>query len=1047
MQSQDQARFWLTNVTGPLELVIFIFLFAVFVVIRKNNWYMTFPAVLFQWLLCLDMAHAFIIGPFRWIKGGFAYTIFAVPNTETGCQIAAILDNVMQVATVYTNTCIVTTVFIQVYYGRLIPKYKAAANNKKFLIGLCATVLVFGLITAFSGHVDNAELGWCVLDSSGLLGKHIFYYLCIMLQISMIIPIITLLYQSSQRSKTQMTYGAYLRFCGILVSQIIGFTPLFVTELLSMARLKVPIDLVRWFAIGYPLGHLIDGLVIGSKVLTLCKKTRQESKKTADTIKRMDLKYSDRPVVVEMIAEEEEEEIQNEKTVSTDNSSGDSGGVARAEMKFQDQIAKNNQNKGICTWWKIIPLSFHISLALIVPMFIFAVISSLELASLVKSLRETTKNHKNIDTINNIEMLVNELQNERYLQDTSLATYQYALTNNAWTHMLQELPQIGSTDIIGNENLARSLTLLYDLQANRESLENINNFHFNLNHKLINVLEDIGKTSISKNKIDSYLIAYINIIIIKERTAQTHALININLSTEAQNRRLIQLLADKEAHKARLLAMAPADIITDIELGLSNTTSTNSTLENLHIMHRLQTTEKLISDNLGSIADAEMKNNGALIVLSMFTVVTVIWINIILLFNVRERLWERYKRRNKDIKNNSDGCTRRIIKIVRLRQSPRGNIMTQVTTISTISLIASLTLLFIMLFTLTHTTQRYADSHASHVLENVINELQHERQLSIEFAMQRETAVRSDLHRQRRQTNTVIAQFNTVIPKLGRTDLITNHNFIEAVKFITEDLEATRYDIDAFALDPATIIDIMDEVIENHVVSLETLIRMSVSNTLYHRVYSFVSLSLFKERFGQEYTDGKLGHVDAFAKHIGESQAFLEQALLFADKEGIAAFKTTVTNTASYRFINRIHTAVLLGENIETTSTWDQNFKLQRAAITQVQDTWIDRLVTWSQHINKQQKGTVITLCSLFGVLLLLNITLVYNQVKSVMSTTKMLQQQIRRLRRQIKPELSRSSKHKHRLKTTSPIFAADRSPSITHRLQTDPLRNRQASS
>ena len=175
------------------------------------------------------------MGLLRWIPNGSFYYIFAIPDTTTDsgltqCFITALVDNVLQVATMFTNTTIVLSVFTQVYTAQRISKEEYEHRDKIFLILFGVCISIFGVFSGLFGQVDESQLGWCTLDNVGLVGKHIFYYLCILLQLTMLIPTMVILCISGKKSGNNLGIGTYLRFFGILLSQTIGFVPLFIED-------------------------------------------------------------------------------------------------------------------------------------------------------------------------------------------------------------------------------------------------------------------------------------------------------------------------------------------------------------------------------------------------------------------------------------------------------------------------------------------------------------------------------------------------------------------------------------------------------------------------------------------------------------------------------------------------------------------------------------------------------------------------------------------------------------------------------------------------
>jgi hypothetical protein len=156
---------------------------------------------------------------------------------------------------------------------------------------------------------DIQEDTWCSVNSQGILAKQVIWCLGLVVQITLLIPINVIIWQTSshvtetQRKKTLATSpppiaaatptigsarvstitpapvsspsrnrvigigsGTYIRFIGIVVTQVMALAPLFVIEFLVYCRRPVPHSLIIASAITLPLAHMIDAALVGNKI-------------------------------------------------------------------------------------------------------------------------------------------------------------------------------------------------------------------------------------------------------------------------------------------------------------------------------------------------------------------------------------------------------------------------------------------------------------------------------------------------------------------------------------------------------------------------------------------------------------------------------------------------------------------------------------------------------------------------------------------------------------------------------------------------------------
>lgn len=253
----------LNDVLAPLELMVVIIIPIVYLLLRKWHLYEEFPASLFRWTLALDFCYAWWLGPFRWLKGNTAYESMAYPTTQMGCHLVVFVDSFCQMGILYTNCVIVSVVFYMVYFGRRFgkKKRKAVRNfvSQLFLV-LCFTV---PFITAL-GEVHN-YVGWCTADSVAVIFKQLVWFLVLVTQVTMIIPITFILTQGSS-SRKLVNSGTLFRFVMILFSQMIGLFPIMCIEFLGLARKPIPKVFVNMIAYLIPAAQIVDITMISVKL-------------------------------------------------------------------------------------------------------------------------------------------------------------------------------------------------------------------------------------------------------------------------------------------------------------------------------------------------------------------------------------------------------------------------------------------------------------------------------------------------------------------------------------------------------------------------------------------------------------------------------------------------------------------------------------------------------------------------------------------------------------------------------------------------------------
>jgi len=266
--SFDQLTHYMTSVYAPFEVASLCVLLLCLLMTLKFKSYSDFPGSLFQWVLVIDICYGCFSGPLRWFEpANVFYYEMVNPTTDAGCRAVATVDTFFQMASLYANTAIICSVWYMVFYQQSLSA--KTANGKKarkvcILLFWCFT-LFFTFLVSF-GSVTNA-VGWCTVDSIALLVKQIVWYVIIILQALMVIPTNYRIYKSSLRSTRAVSKGTYVRFVGIVITQVLGLFPVLQIEYYGITRTPVPTSLYWLILVGFPLAHMLDGLLLSIKFI------------------------------------------------------------------------------------------------------------------------------------------------------------------------------------------------------------------------------------------------------------------------------------------------------------------------------------------------------------------------------------------------------------------------------------------------------------------------------------------------------------------------------------------------------------------------------------------------------------------------------------------------------------------------------------------------------------------------------------------------------------------------------------------------------------
>jgi hypothetical protein len=259
----------LQSVLFPME----IFALVVLIMVQFGMYFWgisaKFPANLFRWVLWVDIGYGIFMGPLRWSP-------FAPEWTGELCKWEAGIHNFFQIGSLYTNSMIVLTIFYKIYYLRRMPHKSAKYTQYGFL--LC-TVPAF--LSVFVAPVTDF-IGWCVVDSVSLVLKQVAWYLFMACQLILLIPTNYLIWKATKSSRKTVKLDVYVRISGVIVTQTLMLAPLLISELNSVVRNPIGEQMAMTIAVCFPLAHILDSALVGSRLLMNFDSTLKKNETDSD---------------------------------------------------------------------------------------------------------------------------------------------------------------------------------------------------------------------------------------------------------------------------------------------------------------------------------------------------------------------------------------------------------------------------------------------------------------------------------------------------------------------------------------------------------------------------------------------------------------------------------------------------------------------------------------------------------------------------------------------------------------------------------------------
>lgn len=696
------------------------------------------------------------------------YDILAVPKDGlSGCYFAAGSNALLEIATVYCNTAIVLSVFTSLYYGSMMTKRTASRYYMFFIGGFIALMCVFG-VSVFLSEVNIKMLGWCSMDSIGLVAKHIWFYLCVFLQATMIVGIVGVLWMSSKRSgrSNSLNRGTYLRFIGIILSQVIGFVPLYLAELLALSRQPIPDYLIYWYTIGFPLGHVIDTVVISAKCLEVFMAKRGRTFGKSKKQSRSGDRHQDSASGSDT----------NSDTNSSTNSSMNSTNASRADNASktdgssykvgptEDKAAGKKEAdtsdsaeyerkklarlKGpwICRWWMSRSLSVHIAVALGVPVIMFVGLVAVVSITLQDVRTENQKIATDVKFAGLLNNFIHNAQVERgltgvFYSNPGNATLtkldgQRAKTDPTRVALMEFVKTYENPRVMSTLDAFGAFSSIYSLLEHRKeinkagcpnatdpeclTLVQATSYYTKINKMLLKLVVDIAKANTDPEIMEPLITSYFALVMTKELAGNERGVgagaFTANSWDPAQLVKFLRLTQAQDTVDQSFLDWSTDEIgtifkdtvkgdVVDTALamrmkGLSNNNTQLATVTSVEWFGNttgkidlMRLVELNLGDQMTARASKRANESGAIVVNLLFAIVIVIWVNVLLAFNTRERIW-KLPRKSEVSSNLIVAC---LMNCFRLKPSNRISMLLQIMLITVASCVVSLVILIIIL--------------------------------------------------------------------------------------------------------------------------------------------------------------------------------------------------------------------------------------------------------------------------------------------------------------------------------------------------------------
>jgi len=86
------------------------------------------------------------------------------------------------------------------------------------------------------------------------------------MQLIIMVPVIKMIRDANITLEKETPWSVYIRIVGIIVTQLVGFLPIMIAELMSIFRLPIHAPHIRALAACIPIAHVMDALLIGSRL-------------------------------------------------------------------------------------------------------------------------------------------------------------------------------------------------------------------------------------------------------------------------------------------------------------------------------------------------------------------------------------------------------------------------------------------------------------------------------------------------------------------------------------------------------------------------------------------------------------------------------------------------------------------------------------------------------------------------------------------------------------------------------------------------------------
>lgn len=1004
----------------------------------------------------LDWTYALLFGPLRWFKPGPLYDILAVPKDRIeGCYFAAGSNTLLEVVTVYCNSAIVASVFTALYYAKFTTKRAAKRYYLIFLAGFVLLLIIFGAIV-FISEVNTKMLGWCSIDSLGLVAKHIWFYLNLILQATMIVGIMVVLYRSTLRAgrSNNLNKGTFLRFIGILTSQMVGFLPLYLAELLAFSRQPIPDYLIYWYAIGFPFGQLIATIVISVQCIEVyirkgCNSPRSKNDGVSASGSQSGSSHSISFTSIPTVATDPDHDNPDNNGVN-DGSDGRAGVDQDESTEYEARKFAKFQGPKICRWWMSHPLPYHIGLTLVIPVMLFAGLVAVVSMNVQNVRIKSASSALDVEFVGLVNNYIHNSQLERGLtamyysapNNDMLANLesQRAQTDTVRLKLLEFIKTYSNPSVMNTIYAFVPLSKVHDLPKHRAVISRagcpnaINqscltlveaiDYYTDINQGLLGVLVNTAKDGTDDDIMEPLVTSYFALVMMKELAGNERAVgagafsagyfiptqyVKFLRLTQAQDEveRSFLSWADDYVVQKHATFMVSDVVVTSRwmrEKALSNDPAEIATVKDTDWFANMtakidlmRVMELNLGDRMAAQASRRAVSSGSVVVNLVFTIVCLIWINVLLGFSLHERIG--LIRTKSEVPSN--GVVACLVKYLCMKPSNRVSLFLQVMLISVASCAVSLIILVIILrnnVEIAQTNHFVVDQMGIvRLINNFMHQSQRERgRTGVFIGSGRSTIAFERLKTQQLATNNekelLAAEFYKVAEVLGK-DNGDYKASLHAISTIDEIREAIRTNLS------------IDDALEWYTIMNRRLVKVMAelcvrgrSTANYLDMYAFEHFSRMKELEGEQRLWGSVGILEGnftpslYRQFIrrDESQKW---RMDFFQKFASSAAKQELQNLIQDEVKHNDMRDKLMIKNYDLSPfnafEWFNRESVKIASMRNVEESLRNNLANAVLEKVSSSSDTLFTLVTISCLLIILQVYFVYKEVRAIIRRQK----------------------------------------------------------